>query len=616
MRANASTFTNQLGHVVKKIAKSRVLMVGAGGIGCELLKNLAMTGFGHIEIVDLDTIDVTNLNRQFLFQRHHVSKPKSLVARDSALRFNPSLSITAHHANIMSPDFDLAWFQSFDIVFNALDNLAARRHVNLMCVAAKVPLIDAGTGGYFGQSTVIVPGETECYDCVERPTPKTFPVCTIRSTPSAPIHCVVWAKSFLFNQLFQEETEDDVPGTHDDTENEQQVEELAREAKALADLRSSASQPDYAFRVLRKVFVDDLHRLAAFADMWKVREPPTPLDLEALAPAIKQAQETFKIESKREREARLLSVAEAAAVFLEATTALGQRFATSGSQHFDKDDADAMSFVSAAATLRALVYSITPQKTFFELKSMAGNIVPIVATTNAIVSGLMSLHALQLLAGTSLRAAHPKEMRSRRPCPSNLHGPRDGCGVCSRGYVWVVVKDIATVTLGDVVEQIVKRFEGVVEADNLVVSEGQRMLYDPDMDENLELTLASFGIGHHAFLRVSQFDTDSKLVQPLTLYIDAKSGQDNMEDVTIRAAPASLWVREPVKESNKRARSDDEDDDGPIEVQGVDEPVNKKAKVSEPSKERTEVDGDKVVVVLDESDDEVISVADGPIELD
>lgn len=62
-----------------KVKQSRVLMVGAGGIGCELLKNLVLTGFGEIHIVDLDTIDLSNLNRQFLFRHEHIKKSKALV---------------------------------------------------------------------------------------------------------------------------------------------------------------------------------------------------------------------------------------------------------------------------------------------------------------------------------------------------------------------------------------------------------------------------------------------------------------------------------------------------------------------------------------------------------
>jgi hypothetical protein len=70
----------------ENIAKTHVLVVGAGGIGCELLKNLVLSGFKSILVIDLDTIDLSNLNRQFLFGKNHLKKSKAVVARESVLQ--------------------------------------------------------------------------------------------------------------------------------------------------------------------------------------------------------------------------------------------------------------------------------------------------------------------------------------------------------------------------------------------------------------------------------------------------------------------------------------------------------------------------------------------------
>lgn len=123
------------------------------------------------------------------------------MAKDAAHKFNPKVTLEAHHGNIKDSQFNVDWFKGFTMVFNALDNLEARRHVNKMCLAADVPLIESGTTGFNGQVQVIKKGVTACYDCTPKETPKSFPVCTIRSTPSQPIHCIVWGKSYLLRYV-------------------------------------------------------------------------------------------------------------------------------------------------------------------------------------------------------------------------------------------------------------------------------------------------------------------------------------------------------------------------------------------------------------------------------
>ena len=126
-------------------------------------------------MIDLDTIEVSNLNRQFLFQKKHVGRSKAEVARDSALSFNPSVKITAYHDSIFNPSYNVDFFRQFTLVMNALDNKAARNHVNRLCLAADVPLVESGTAGYLGQVTVIKKGLSECYECQPKPANQTHP---------------------------------------------------------------------------------------------------------------------------------------------------------------------------------------------------------------------------------------------------------------------------------------------------------------------------------------------------------------------------------------------------------------------------------------------------------
>lgn len=93
-----------------------------------------------------------------------------------------------------SPEYGVNFFKKFKLVLNALDNRAARNHVNRLCLAAEVPLVESGTAGYDGQVELIFKGLTKCYECDPKPPQKSFPGCTIRNTPSEPIHCIVWAK--------------------------------------------------------------------------------------------------------------------------------------------------------------------------------------------------------------------------------------------------------------------------------------------------------------------------------------------------------------------------------------------------------------------------------------
>ena len=224
------------------ISASRVLVIGAGGIGCEVLKCLVLSGFRDIFVIDLDTIDGTNLNRQFLFRQKDVGQPKSTtaVAEVSSWRCSASSSsgVSSQEmkgvlANVKDASFDVDFYKQFDVVINGLDNMSARKHVNRVVLSGALltttdhdaqendkqsdekngtpflsshmpSIIESGTMGYNGQVQPIVPLHSECYDCRPKPSDvKTFAVCTIHARPTTMVHCVHFAKE-LYNTLFAE----------------------------------------------------------------------------------------------------------------------------------------------------------------------------------------------------------------------------------------------------------------------------------------------------------------------------------------------------------------------------------------------------------------------------
>ena len=424
---------------LEAMRSSRVLVVGAGGIGCELLKNLVLGGFENIEVIDMDTIDLSNLNRQFLFRHHHIGSPKSIVARESALAFNPLAKIVAHHANIKEARFGVSFFQQFSLVMNALDNLDARRHVNRLCLAADVPLIESGTAGFLGQVQFFQKGKTDCFECSPKPVPKTYASCTINNTPSKPIHCIVWAKAKL-GDLFDPQSDGasssgaqpvDVGGAAaaDGPSSIWQDPQIVGSQQLLQQTLEQRGFSHWAFQKLFATDISVQRRVGELSthDIWKGQPPPEPVSLSELLDTAAAPSQFDSGASERS----VWSLDENARVFLQSVEKLQAR---GGPVSFDKDDAETLDFVVSASNVRSHQFSI-PLQSRFEAKALAGSIIPAIATTNAIIAGLIVIEAVKYLSQKPIDQMkctyllkRPSRNRLLIPLPTDEANP--SCFVC------------------------------------------------------------------------------------------------------------------------------------------------------------------------------------------
>ncbi|KAL4555602.1 hypothetical protein LXL04_038226 [Taraxacum kok-saghyz] len=493
-----------------KYSGAKVLMVGAGGIGCELLKTLALSGFQDIHIIDMDTIEVSNLNRQFLFRQSHVGQSKAKVARDAVLRFRPQISITPYHANVKDPDFNVDFFKQFNVILNGLDNLDARRHVNRLCLAAGVPLVESGTTGFLGQVTVHIKGQTECYECQPKPAPKTYPVCTITSTPSKFVHCIVWAKDLLFAKLFGDKNQDnDLNVRSNDTASSS-----SDHSEDVFERKKDEDIEQYGKRIFNHVFGHNIESALSNEETWKNRNKPRPIYVKDVF-----SDETFQQNGNVDKMAEtdnnnnnlsnvsamtylglknpqeIWSLLESSRVFFAALKLFfSKRQKEVGNLSFDKDDHLAVEFVTAAANIRAASFGI-PLHSLFEAKGIAGNIVHAVATTNAIIAGLIVIEAIKVLRNdaNNCRMTYCLEHPARKMLlmPVEPFEPNKSCYVCSETPLLLEV-NTQRAKLRDVVEKVVISKLGM----NLpLITHGSSLLYevgddlDQDMVANYEANL-------------------------------------------------------------------------------------------------------------------------------
>ena len=223
--------------------EANVLVVGAGGLGCEILKCLALSGFRNITVIDMDTIDVSNLNRQFLFRDVDVGRAKADVAAEFINVRCRGLGVHVKSVIGKIQDMDAAFYSQFFIIIAGLDNIPARRWLNSTIFSllvrdengTAVPssikfLLDGGTEGFKGQARVIVPSMTACFECTLNtfPAVASYPLCTIAETPRLPEHCIEYAFTVLYDRAF--------PGSKFNADDDTDIQWVFQAASARAEL--------------------------------------------------------------------------------------------------------------------------------------------------------------------------------------------------------------------------------------------------------------------------------------------------------------------------------------------------------------------------------------------
>mmetsp|Transcript_18112 Transcript_18112/g.27166 ORF Transcript_18112/g.27166 Transcript_18112/m.27166 type:complete len:1043 (-) Transcript_18112:182-3310(-) len=465
--------------VQEKIFDLNMFLIGSGAIGCEMLKNWAMmglsTGSGKITITDMDSIEKSNLSRQFLFRPKDIGKMKAECATAAAKVMNPKMQIKTDDICVGKASenvYDDAFWESLYGACTALDNMKARLYIDQRCVEFQKPLVDSGTLGTKGNTQVCVPFLTESYGESRDPPEEGIPVCTVKLYPYRIEHTIQWArelfegffvsgasdsKSFVEKKGYLQEAAEDQNSYLGvlKTLNEMLVEHKPKNfedcvtwarlkfekhfhndiiqlttihPKAKADKKGnpfwsgkrrypiptkfdSKRQSDYDFiyaasNMYASIFnipiCKDEKVIRAVADKVKVPEfkPDTSMK-------IAEDDEDQKAEEKKKKEAKVEGLEEIMKRLEDALPKpadIRSEVKLSPAK-FEKDDPTNfhIDFITAASNARAYNYSIA-QESKHQTKFIAGKIIPAIATTTAMVTGLVCLEWYKLIQNKDIEA--------------------------------------------------------------------------------------------------------------------------------------------------------------------------------------------------------------------
>ena len=200
-------------NIQERLSNLNLFMIGAGALGCEFLKIFSMMGIGtsknkYITITDNDKIEMSNLNRQFLFKKKdngygEIACREAKKINNKINFQNESVKVLFETENIFNDNF----WEEQDLIIGAVDNEKARRYIDNQCTFYNKIFLESGTSGTSASSMIIYPHITTCYDDLEKVITKDIPMCTLKKFPSQIEHCIEFSKIY-FSEFFEKNIED------------------------------------------------------------------------------------------------------------------------------------------------------------------------------------------------------------------------------------------------------------------------------------------------------------------------------------------------------------------------------------------------------------------------
>ena len=154
----------------KKLAKARIFVVGAGGLGSPVALYLAAAGIGTIGLIDSDVVDLSNLQRQVLHHTPDVGRAKVMSAKEKILALNPDVKVETYEDHLTSHNA-LELISQYDVIIDGVDNFPAKFLINDACFFAKKPLVHGGILRFDGRVFTIIPNQSACYRCIFKEPP-------------------------------------------------------------------------------------------------------------------------------------------------------------------------------------------------------------------------------------------------------------------------------------------------------------------------------------------------------------------------------------------------------------------------------------------------------------